>query len=417
MSGLSNAHALVVGIANYPNLRPLPEPVLNDARQIHATLIDEGLCAYPVDNVTLLLDEQATQAQLRDALANLARRTDSDSLVFIYLSSHGGRIPNGPLAGEYLLPVDARLRSQQALAETSISGSEFTSALRAVSARKLVVVFDCCHAGGIGQPKDTELAGMQTLPERYYELLASGRGRAILASSRDSEVSWILPGAKNSLFTSHLLDGMRGKALGAGGVIRIFDLFDYVQPRVTAEHSDQHPIFKAELEENFAVALYRGGQKVAIPAYATAGDGYEFDAFISYSGDKADGQWLRTSLLPPLESAGLHVAVDFRAPLGVPKLLFSESAIQKSRYTLVILSQAYLASGYAEFENLAAQHLGIEQSHYRLLPVVARPCTPRLGLRMLPILDLSDVDELSDNLDRLIYQLRQAPSKRATSSG
>ena len=165
MAVLSNAHALVVGIANYPNLRPLPEAVLNDARQIHAALVDEGLCGYPPDNVTLLLDEQATQVKLRDVLAKLGTRTDSNSIVFIYLSSHGGRIPDGPFAGEYLLPVDARLGSRQAITETSISGSEFTSALRAIPARKLVVIFDCCHAGGIGQPKDPEVAGMQKLSQ------------------------------------------------------------------------------------------------------------------------------------------------------------------------------------------------------------------------------------------------------------
>ena len=48
------------------------------------------------------------------------------------------------------------------------------------------------------------------LPDSYYERLAAGRGRAILSSSRDTEFSYLLSGASNSLFTQHLLAGLRG---------------------------------------------------------------------------------------------------------------------------------------------------------------------------------------------------------------
>ena len=106
---------------------------------------------------------------------------------------------------------------------------------------------------------------LKALPESYYETLKSGRGRVILAASRSDEYSWVLPGASNSLFTQHLLAGLRGGAPGPGGVIRIFDLFDYVQRRVVADRSDQHPLFKAELEENFPVALYLGGKAPVLP--------------------------------------------------------------------------------------------------------------------------------------------------------
>ncbi len=234
----------------------------------------------------------------------------------------------------------------------------------------------------------------------------------ILASSRSSELSWILPGASNSLFTSHLLAGLKGGANGAGGVIRIFDLFDYVQPRVVADRPDQHPIFKAEVEENFPVALHLGGQKQAVVTAPPSVDSYAYDVFISYSGSKEDRTWVRNQLLPLLEKHNLRAAVDFRAPLGVPKITFSEQAVQNSRYTLPVLTEAYLHSGLGEFENLAAQYLGAEQSEYRLIPVMAQPCNPRLGLRMLPILDMSDTDEMKWNIDRLAVQLMQPPQRR-----
>lgn len=412
MTQLPNAHALVVGIANYRFVNSLPVTVLGDARAVHDVLIDDSLCAYSAENAALLLDAAATQDALRRALTELSAKTDADSTVLIYVSSHGARIESGAHAGEYLLPVDSRFEDPATLAQTSMSGAEFSAALRGIPARKMVVVLDCCHAGGVGEPKAAFTAPKIGLSEAYLDTLKSGRGRVIMASSRSNELSWILPGTSNSLFTTHLLAGLRGAANGAGGVIRIFDLFDYVQPRVVADMPDQHPIFKAEIEENFPVALYLGGQKTAVAAAPSRDDGYEYDAFISYSGSKEDRAWVRSQLLPLLEEHQLRVAVDFRAPLGVPKIAFSEQAVQHSRYTLPVLTEAYLQSGLGEFENLAAQHVGVEQSTYRLIPIMAEPCTPRLGLRMLPILDMSDAEEVQWNTDRLIGQLMQPPERR-----
>ena len=256
MAALDTSHALVVGIANYQHINTLPPTVVHDAQDTYNLLIDPQHCGYPPANVRLLLDGEATQAAIRHALAELARRSHPDATVFVYLSSHGGRLESGPYAGEYLLPVDTLYASDQSLAETAVSGAEFTAALHAIPARKVVVVFDCCHAGGIGQPKEAPAPELKTLPESYYEALTSGQGRVILASSRSTESSYILPGAANSLFTQHLMAGLRGAAPGPGGVIRIFDLFHYLQPRVTSDQPRQHPIFKAEVEENFPIALY-----------------------------------------------------------------------------------------------------------------------------------------------------------------
>ena len=38
-------------------------------------------------------------------------------------------------------------------------------------------------------------------------------------------------------------------------MIRIFDLYDYTQRKVVADQPNQHPVFKAELEENYALGV------------------------------------------------------------------------------------------------------------------------------------------------------------------
>jgi hypothetical protein len=405
---MDRAHGVVIGIADYARVTRLPDTVVADARDVHAALTDPALGAYPPANVRLLLDGQATRAAILDALSGLAEAAGDGATVCIYVSSHGGRIGSGASAGEYLLPVDADAASNESIAATSISGAQFSEALRAIDARKLLVVFDCCHSGGIGQPKGAGDAAISTIAESYYASLAKGVGRVILASSRSDEFSYVLPGMPNSLFTHHLLAGLRGGAPGPGGVIRIFDLFDYVQARVVEAHPAQHPIFKAEVEDNFPVALHLGGKAAAVPSPepARATDGLPYDVFLSYRNSEPDGSWVRKTLRPALEAAGLRAFIDDRDfRLGAPLVLEMARAVEQSRYTLAVLTPDYLESNFTEIESVMAEHLGLETSQRRLLAVMRRPTRPRLGMRARLWLDMTDDTEFDVSLQRLIHEL------------
>ncbi len=405
---MENAYALVIGIANYHNINNLPLTVLKDAQDIYNLMVDPLHCGYSHENVQLLLDEQASQASLRQALANLSKRSNPESTVFLYISSHGGQVESGAYAGEYLLPIDAVYTSGESVAQTAISGNELTQALRAIPSRKVIVIFDCCHSGGIGQPKEPMAPTLKTgLPDSYYDALKQGQGRVILASSRSSEYSYVLPGASNSLFTQHLLAGFKGGIASDDGMIRIFDLFEYVQPRVTSEQSNQHPIFKAEVEENIPVALYLGGQKGVVTQVAP---GFRYDAYVSYVDTEPDATWVWDTLLPRLEQAGLRVAVsgDSENP-GVARVVNIERGIKQSKRTVIVLSEAYLANNMADFENVLGQTLGIQEGSYRLLPVKAAPFDPnRLPTRlsMLTTLDLTHPRRAERELDRLVQALK-----------
>lgn len=83
--------------------------------------------------------------------------------------------------------------------------------------------------------------------------------------------------------------------------------------------------------------------------------------------------------------------------------------VEQSRYTLAILSPAYLTSDFTELENVLAEHLGLEKSQRRLLCIMHETYTPRLGIRARLWLDMSDDGEFDANLARLVYGLRQSP--------
>jgi len=412
MTGMDNAYALVIGIANYQHISGLPATVLNDAQEVYNLLIDPSMCGYQPGNVTLLRDQDATQAAIRQALAGLSTRATADSTVFFYISSHGGRVETGPAAGEYLLPVDTDYSSSESVARTAIAGAEFTEALRAIAARKVLVAFDCCHSGGIGQPKDALVPAIKAgFSESYYDQLKSGKGRVILASSRDDEYSWVLPGAPNSLFTQQLLAGLRGGIASEDGLIRIFEIFEYIQPRITAAQQNQHPIFKGELEENFPVALYVGGKKGVV---AKTEDGYKYDVYVSYSEKDPDATWVWETLLPQFEQADLKVAVsDDVGELGVARVVNVERGMKQARRTLAVISPAFMQNNMAQFESVLGQTMGIEENRTRLLTafiadVDSNVLPARLSPNMIGTVNLSDLTSRRGKmqLDKLIGALK-----------
>ena len=206
------------------------------------------------------------------------------------------------------------------------------------------------------------------LPALYYERLAGGRGRAILASANQDEQSYILGGATNSLFTQHLLAGLRGGISSDDGLIRVFDLFQYIQPRVTGDHPRQHPIFKAELHENFPVALRLAGQP---KAPARDDEGFVYDAYLSFVDQEPDAAWVWTTLVPTLEKAGLRMAISGVVQSQEWRGSWRQNgAIRQSKRTVVVLSPHYLADNLADFENVLARTMGIQEGSYRLLPII-----------------------------------------------
>lgn len=406
MSPLNNAHAVIIGVGAYDSVAPLPDHVTAEARTLAGLVTDPQRCGYPDDNVALLLDHEATGTTVRQALSDLAGRANKFATALIYFSGHGVRRGHGQEATAYLLPVDARADD---LAGSAISGGEFSTLLSAIAARRVLVIFDCCHAGGIGTPKDALAAPAEVgLPDAYYNRLAVGMGRVIIASSRATEKSWIMPGDAQSLFSKHLFAGLDGGVDGPDGLIRVFDLFNYVQPRVTEEQPQQHPLFKAEIESNFPVAMRVGGAPTAVSP--PPDDRFVYDVFISYGRSPEDRRWVRNVLVPYLKGAGIRFCVDYECfQLARPQLLEMERAVIESRYTLAILSQAYLDNAFSEIENVMADHLGLESGQYRLLGVFREQCQPRLGLRTRMLLDMTDAEEFDFNMKRLMAQLLEPP--------
>ena len=264
----SYGHALIIGVGAYqhPSLRAVGT-VTNDARALAALLRDPQRAAYPDDQVTVLRDTTATKARILAELEALAQRLAGapGGTALICFAGHGE-----PVAGSYaLLPYDA---DPQQLAATAITAEAFHRAIATIRthAKRLVVLLNCCHAGGVGD--EVLEAGTESLadaapPPEFYRPLAVGSGQVVISSSRPEQKSGARSQhrSQHTTFGAHLLSALEGAASGQGPGIGVFELFTHLRASVPADARSivyrnaplvQEPLFYAsQLDDNVAVAL------------------------------------------------------------------------------------------------------------------------------------------------------------------
>ena len=243
-------HALLIGAG-----ADLPFTI-DDARGIADILKDPERCAYPASQVELLVGDAAHRQAVLDALDHLAEVADESSTVVVYFSGHGYHATTPIGEAYFLIPFGVQ---KERLKDTAISGSEFASRLQDICSKKLLLLLDCCHAGGIGLAKGLELA-KSPLPQEALEILKQGKGRVIIASCIESELSY--GGKPYSAFTLALIEALSGQgASKQDGFVRAADLAMYAREKVPGRTKGrQHPILHFEEADNFEIAFYAGGE-------------------------------------------------------------------------------------------------------------------------------------------------------------
>lgn len=233
-----------------------------DAKALYSFFTDPGRASYPKDNVRILTENDATRQNILDSLDWIIQksRSDKEAIVVIYYSGHGGLFKRFFKDNEYYLVPHGYNPTKHS--ETAVSGIEFTNKIERIQAKKLIVLLDCCHAGGIPAVKDLEEQFIKSpIPPELLQVLETGAGRVIIASSLDREYS--LTGDPYSIFTSCLLDSLSGKAsVDKDGYARILDILIYLFKEVPKRSDNtQHPLLKKalELDDNFPICYYAGG--------------------------------------------------------------------------------------------------------------------------------------------------------------
>ncbi|MGZ8845581.1 MAG: caspase family protein [Pyrinomonadaceae bacterium] len=216
------SRALIIGIDKYETASPLSYAV-SDASAIRDILIDD--LAFPNSNVTCLVDSEATKGNiLRSFMRFAADDIELDDRVFVFFAGHGHtRVGNHGEVG-YLVAYDSDPRDLS----TYIRWDDLTRNSDLIRAKHMLFIMDACY-GGLALTRTLHPGSTRFLKDmllRYSrQVLTAGKANEVVADADG-------PLPDHSIFTGHLIEGLRGKAATSEGVITASGLMAYVYRKV-----------------------------------------------------------------------------------------------------------------------------------------------------------------------------------------
>lgn len=276
-----NAHAVIIGINKYQDQKiPDLEFARADAEGVYQILTDPELGRISPENATLLMDEEATQRNIRSAIGTkLPRRAGEDDMVYIYYAGHGSPLMDPKSRSrdgmeKYLVPADAELDD---LFATGISMDEIQKFFSRIESKQVMFFIDSCYSGAAGGRtfQNPLHKGRNLLTAEFLEDLA-GEGRLVVTACDVNEVSLETPEMGHGLFTHYLLEGLKGHAdKDQDGSVTVHELYEYVYENVS-QHARKmgggmHPIQKGSVKGRIFLTQYEtAAQKQAKPLHAQA---------------------------------------------------------------------------------------------------------------------------------------------------
>jgi uncharacterized caspase-like protein len=177
--------ALVIGNAGY-RTDPLDNPV-NDARLVASSLKQAGFDVTLAEN----LDRRA----LLGALRAFGERLNDNSVAVLYYAGHGLQLRDR----NYLIPVDAEIRSEDEIALAGIDLSFILGRMSAAKSRINIVILDACRNNPFAGKSGSTAQGLAQMDAPVGTLLAYATAPGKLAADNLGGV-----GEKNGLYAQQL---------------------------------------------------------------------------------------------------------------------------------------------------------------------------------------------------------------------
>jgi len=258
----SKRWAVVIGVSQYKDSQiPSLRYGAADAISFYEWLIAKDGGRYAPSQVMLLTDKNATNERIRDALFNWLRQAIAEDIVTIYFAGHGS--PDSPNTPDnlYLLPYDAQY---DRITTTAFPMWDIETALkRFIKAKRVVVIADACHSGGVGQQFDIAQRSISdpkqnSISRGIQNLSTISRGIAVISASDDNQFSAEGEqfGGGHGVFTWYLLKGLQGKAdYNDDKQVTLGELIPYLSENVRREtQSAQSPTIAGKFDPSMKIA-------------------------------------------------------------------------------------------------------------------------------------------------------------------
>lgn len=205
-------HAFLIGIEDYPAERKIPSLkglIRNDLEPLYRHLIDPIRGRVNPKNVHVLLNEDATAANLQQVFRSVRDYLTKEAAVLFYFSGHGAVNNNVSC----LVTAD---RDGDRCKEIE----ELLLPLKRAKVGQITVIFDACHSGD---------------PQALESIRWEGERNILAASAKEEKAKM---SERGSLFTTTFLEFLRDDELASKidearrGVIRVGQLFEKVRDKI-----------------------------------------------------------------------------------------------------------------------------------------------------------------------------------------
>ena len=225
-----NRIALIIGIEKYENLTNLDAVYANRDAKAFKAYANRAL-GIPVENIKLLVDQEATRSDTLKALKLwLPQQTKgSKKDIFIFFAGHGLASDDGK--DLYVLPQDG---DSILLKDTGISRSEMFEQIKKLDPNSVTIFFDTCYSGQT-RKEETLIAGLRPIR------IVADEGEipnnfTIFSASNLTQTSGSIDEAKHGIFSYYLMKGLEGNAdIDQNKEITNGELIAYLKENVTQE--------------------------------------------------------------------------------------------------------------------------------------------------------------------------------------
>ena len=281
-TNISRRWAVVVGVNFYQDSRIDDlQGAVPDAWNFYHYLASPNGGGVDPARLRLLLNQDATKANIEGAFGNFLAQACPQDQVFIYFAGHGSPEPGRP-ENSFLLVHDTSLDN---MVGTAVSMQKLPEFLKwREQAGNLMMFIDSCHSGNLKFPGERERGVKMKDAERVTLFSASiekvveaAKGWGAISAtaghqfSYENQLGWkscVFNTHKytGGLFTCHLLGGLSGKAdTNADGVINLGELKEHLRERVVGDSGgNQIPQLSGDLPLDSGLTALPS-REIAIP--------------------------------------------------------------------------------------------------------------------------------------------------------
>lgn len=228
-------YALLVGVSKFKNGIKDIVTADKDAVAIKEVLLKNG---FEEENITSLIDEQATKAKIIDAIRKLEGKATPDDSVVVYISTHG--TPPDTFGKMGIIPYDLKSdlhhENMQAVADkiskdesgdndiikiarqrhdalkTAISFDDLQDFITSIDTDKFVAILDTCYSGAALGALTRPVGGAQYVQreQNYSQSQSTNNKEELLGSGKLCEVSRYSNAALPSVLQQDGFNGSNG---------------------------------------------------------------------------------------------------------------------------------------------------------------------------------------------------------------